>query len=243
MTAAPPLIALLEDDSAQAAWMQQTLADAGLACQVFEDGGTLLAALRARASFSLLLLDWELPGINGMEVLRWVRANRGDTLPVIFVTHRTLESDLIDGLNAGADDYIGKPYRPGELLARIGAQLRRHKPPASPEADFSLGDFVVDMTNRQIRLRHQAITLTPKEFELAALFLRHPWRLFSRDDLSTLIWNREIPSASRTLDTHLSNIRKKLQFGPATGTLLCASYALGYRLELLPDSGSTPGHP
>ncbi len=92
------------------------------------------------------------------------------------------------------------------------------------------------MATRQIRLRDEPIALTPKEFDLAALFLRHPWRLFSRDDLSALIWNREVPSASRTLDTHLSNIRKKLRLGPATGTLLCASYALGYRLELLPSS-------
>jgi DNA-binding response OmpR family regulator len=234
MPEATPLIALLEDDPAQSAWLQQTLTDAGLACQAFDEGGALLAALRTRTPFSLLLLDWELPGINGMEVLRWVRANCSDALPVIFVTNRTLENDLIEGLNAGADDYIGKPCRPGELLARISAQLRRHRPPANPDADFVLGDFMIDMGARQIRLRNKAIALTPKEFDLAALFLRHPWRLFSRDDLSTLVWNREVPSASRTLDTHLSNIRKKLQFGPATGTLLCASYALGYRLELLP---------
>ena len=233
MSNATSPIALLEDDVAQAAWLEQTLTHAGHACRVFTEGSTLLSALRARESFSLLLLDWELPGINGMEVLRWVRANCNECLPVIFVTHRTLESDLIEGLNAGADDYVSKPFRSGELLARIGAQLRRHKPPVSPETNFTLGDFSVDMTARQIRLQDETITLTPKEFDLAALFLRHPWRLFSRDDLSALIWNREVPSASRTLDTHLSNIRKKLRFGPTTGTLLCASYALGYRLELL----------
>ncbi|MHA3903099.1 response regulator transcription factor [Castellaniella sp. WN] len=234
-----PLIALLEDDPAQSAWMRQTLTDAGLSCQVFSEGGTLLAALRARAPFALLLLDWELPGINGMEVLRWVRANRSEALPVIFVTNRTLESDLVEGLNAGADDYIGKPCRPGELVARIGAQMRRPRPSTSPNESFRLGDFTVDMDIRQIRLRDEPISLTPKEFDLAALFLRHPWRLFSRDDLSALVWNREVPSASRTLDTHLSNIRKKLRLGPATGTLLCASYALGYRLELLQPSDQT----
>ncbi|WP_424257854.1 response regulator transcription factor [Castellaniella sp.] len=235
MSEPTPLIALLEDDPAQSAWLQQTLTDAGFSCQAFDEGGALLAALRARAPFALLLLDWELPGINGMEVLRWVRANCSDALPAIFVTNRTLESDLVEGLNAGADDYICKPCRPGELLARIGAQVRRHRPPTNPDANFTLGDFTVDMSLRQIRLRDEPIALTPKEFELAALFLRHPWRLFSRDDLSALVWNREVPSASRTLDTHLSNIRKKLSLGPTTGTLLSASYALGYRLELLPS--------
>ncbi|WP_368649237.1 diguanylate cyclase [Castellaniella ginsengisoli] len=234
-----PLIALLEDDPTQSAWMRQTLAGAGLACQAFGDGGALLAALRAHTPYSLLLLDWELPGINGMEVLRWVRANSHEALPVIFVTNRTLESDLVECLQAGADDYIGKPCRPGELLARIGAQLRRLRPAATPGTDFTLGEFVVDMSTRQIRLHDEPIALTPKEFDLAALFLRHPWRLFSRDDLSALVWNREIPSASRTLDTHLSNIRKKLRLGPSTGTLLCASYALGYRLELLTPSSPT----
>ncbi len=234
MSEPTPLIAVLEDDPAQSAWIRQTLTDAGFSCQAFNEGGALLAALRARTPFALLLLDWELPGINGMEVLRWVRANRHDALPVIFVTNRTLESDLVEGLNSGADDYICKPCRTGELLARIGAQMRRHRPSTSPDADFTLEDFTVDMSLRQIRLRDEPIALTPKEFELAALFLRHPWRLFSRDDLSALVWNREIPSASRTLDTHLSNIRKKLHLGPATGTLLSASYALGYRLELLP---------
>ena len=235
-----PLIALLEDDPAQSAWIRRTLTDAGFACQAFDEAGTLLAALRAHAPFALLLLDWELPGINGMEVLRWVRANRSEALPVIFVTNRTLESDLIEGLNAGADDYIGKPCRPGELLARIGAQLRRNRPSTSPDEDFRLGDFAIDMGQRRIRLRDEPIALTPKEFDLAALFLRHPWRLFSRDDLSALVWNREVPSASRTLDTHLSNIRKKLRLGPATGTLLCASYALGYRLELLSRTDQAP---
>lgn len=237
-TVAP--IALLEDDAIQSAWMTQTLADAGLACRAFEDGTQLLAVLRTAHPFQLLLLDWELPGLSGLEVLRWVRANLPDPLPVIFVTNRTLEQDLVSGLEAGADDYIGKPCRPAELLARIRAQLRRRQPAILPRTDFSLGGFHVDLANRRITLQGRAIALTPKEFDLAALFLRHPWRLFSRDDLCMLVWNREVPSTSRTLDTHLSNIRKKLRLGPASGTLLSASYALGYRLELLDGSPHPP---
>ncbi|MFV0284508.1 MAG: response regulator transcription factor [Castellaniella sp.] len=231
-----PLIAVLEDHPAQSEWMQRILSDAGYVCQIFSEGSALLTTLRARTPFSLLLLDWELPGISGMEVLRWIRVNCSEDMPVIFVTNRTLESDLVAGLNNGADDYICKPCQPAELLARIGAQLRRHRPSVSPDTNFTLGVFSVDMAKRQIRLRDEPIALTPKEFDLAILFLRHPWRLLSRDDLSALVWNREVPSASRTLDTHLSNVRKKLHFGPSTGTLLCASYALGYRLELLPST-------
>uniref|UniRef100_UPI003341E09D response regulator transcription factor n=1 Tax=Castellaniella defragrans TaxID=75697 RepID=UPI003341E09D len=228
------LIAVLEDDPIQAEWIQETLSSAGFSSQLFTEGNALLAALRARVPFQLLLLDWELPGIDGLEVLHWVRANLSQSLPVIFVTNRTHESEIVQGLSAGADDYIGKPPRPAELLARISALLRRNQQAAPLESNFTLGDFSVEVKARQIRLRGEPIVLTPKEFDLAALFLRHPWRLFSRDDLSALVWNREVPSTSRTLDTHLSNIRKKLQLGPACGALLSASYALGYRLELLP---------
>ncbi|MER1966851.1 response regulator transcription factor [Castellaniella sp. GW247-6E4] len=233
-------IAVLEDDAIQAEWVRQILSEAGFTCQLFSEGNTLLAALRNRASFDLLLLDWELPGIDGIEVLQWIRANRGQSIPVIFVTNRTHEEDIVKGLNAGADDYIGKPPRPAELLARIGSLLRRNGQATPLESDFMLGDFTVEVATRQIRLRGAAISLTPKEFDLAALFLRNPWRLFSRDDLSALVWNREVPSTSRTLDTHLSNIRKKLQLGPACGALLSASYALGYRLELLSTPQSDP---
>lgn len=235
-----PLIAVLEDDPAQSAWLQNILLPAGFKCRAFDNGSDLLSALRTPDAFQLLLLDWELPGISGMEVLRWVRANLSGDLPVIFVTSRTLESDLVEGLDAGANDYLCKPCRPAELLARIRALLRSHQAPASPESSFQLRDFSVDTHAREIRLRGETIRMTPKEFDLSALFLRHPWRLFSRDDLSLLVWNREIPSTSRTLDTHLSNIRKKLQLGPASGTLLNASYTLGYRLELLDDEQPTP---
>ncbi len=233
-------IAVLEDDPLQAEWIRQILAGAGFACHIFGEGNALLAALRGRKSFDLLLLDWELPGIDGLEVLHWIRANRGQSMPVIFVTNRTHESDIVQGLNAGADDYIGKPLRPAELLARVGALLRRNRHATPLESDFVLGDFSVEVATRQILLEGEPIPLTPKEFDLAALFLRHPWRLFSRDDLSALVWNREVPSTSRTLDTHLSNIRKKLQLGPARGVLLSASYALGYRLELLSNSRPEP---
>lgn len=228
-----PLVALLEDDPAQSAWLQQILLPANFRCQAFDNGNDLLSALRAGTTFQLLLLDWELPGISGMEVLRWIRANLPGNPPVIFVTSRTLESDLVKGLDAGANDYICKPSRPAELLARIRAQLRPNYFHTAPASSFELGVFSIDTLARQIKVHGEPVQMTAKEFDLAALFLRHPWRLFSRDDLSALVWNREIPSTSRTLDTHMSNIRKKLQLGPASGTLLSSSYALGYRLELL----------
>lgn len=235
MTQAPPLIAILEDDPTQTAWLEQTLGGSGFECKTFDQGSALLATMRRTVPYDLVLLDWELPGLSGLEVLRWIRTNCSDRVPVIFVTNRSQEKDLVTGFSAGADDYVSKPCRAAELIARIKAQLRRGQDAPAPEENFTLGRYSVGLDRRQICLDDKEISLTPKEFDLAALFLRHPGRLFSRDDISLMVWNREVPSTSRTLDTHLSNIRKKLKLGPATGTLLSASYALGYRLEITSD--------
>lgn len=233
-------IATLEDDPAQIALIGHVLNQAGYFCVPFTASGKLLAALQGQEPFDLLLIDWEVPDISGLDVVRWVRVHHGNATPIIFVTSRTLESDLVTGLGAGADDYITKPFGHAELLARIGAQLRRRGLPSPIEADFGFGPYAIDIANREIRLNDEPVMLTPKEFDLAVLFLRNPWRLFSRDTLSMIIWNREVPATSRTLDSHLSSIRKKLQIGPKTGMVLVASYALGYRLELTNHSNFPP---
>jgi DNA-binding response OmpR family regulator len=230
----PMNIASLEDDLAQAQLINETLKTAGYSCITFSQGKTLLGALTKPSDFDLLLLDWEMPGVNGMDIVRWVRANLGPSMPVIFLTSRDQEKDLIIGLQEGADDYITKPIKPGELLARIQALLRRSKPTESNQA-FSCGPYLIDPDNDGIRLHGELVELAPKEFELALLLFRNPDRLFSRDVLSFNIWNREIPATSRTLDTHLSNIRRKLQLRPENGVRLTSSYALGYRLEIVAD--------
>ena len=229
-------IASLEDDRAQAELITQTLHDANFQCQNFYTGKTLLTTLAKPHSFDLLLLDWEVPDGSGRDVLRWVRSNLGHQIPVLFLTSRTAEEDLVAGLQAGADDYMTKPIRKGELIARIQALLRRTTPATGQNEDFQFGCYQVYPEQGRIDLNQETITLAPKEFELALLLFRNPGRLFSRDVLSSAVWNREIPATSRTLDTHLSNIRRKLQLRPENGVRLSASYALGYRLELLSDS-------
>ena len=238
-------IATLEDEPAQIELICRVVEQAGYVCAPFTTSREILSALQDQERFDLLLIDWEVPDISGLDVVRWVRVHQGNALPIIFLTSRTLESDLVAGLGAGADDYITKPFGKAELLARIGAQLRRRGLPSPAEADFGFGPYAVDIANREIRLNGEPVLLTPKEFDLAVLFLRNPWRLFSRDTLSTIIWNREVPATSRTLDSHLSSVRKKLRIGPKTGMVLVASYALGYRLELtnqnnFPPPGNTP---
>ncbi|MCB5362282.1 response regulator transcription factor [Pusillimonas sp. CC-YST705] len=232
-------IASLEDEPTQAQLIQQVLEQAGHTCTSFATGKSLLAVLQKPHDFDMVLVDWELPDLAGIEVVRWVRLNLGYELPVMFVTSRVLEEDLVEGLQAGADDYLVKPIRAGELLARIEALARRSAFSAPKiQRPTQVGPYEIDDASNVICLRGEAVTLAPKEYELAVLFLRNPWRLFSRDVLSAAVWNREIPPTSRTLDTHLSNIRQKLNLRPENGVRLTSSYALGYRLELIADESA-----
>ncbi|WP_312431002.1 response regulator transcription factor [Achromobacter sp.] len=228
-------IASLEDDLDQARRIQQVLTAAGYACTSYHQSRDLLAALRTEA-YDLVLLDWHLPDIDGDDVVRWLRAHIGARIPVIFLTNRSAEDDLVEGLRAGADDYIVKPMRPLELLARVAALLRRSQIAEPVDQTIDVARYRVDPAARTISLDEVAVSLAPKEFELALLFFRNVGRLMSRDVLAECVWNREIPATSRTLDTHLSNIRQKLQLRPQHGVRLTSSYALGYRLELVSPS-------
>ncbi|WP_313372261.1 response regulator transcription factor [Achromobacter animicus] len=228
-------IASLEDDLDQARRIQQVLTAAGYACTSYHQSRDLLAALRTEA-YDLVLLDWHLPDIDGDDVVRWLRTHIGARIPVIFLTNRSAEDDLVEGLRAGADDYIVKPMRPLELLARVAALLRRSQIADPVDQTIEVARYRVDPAARAISLDDVAISLAPKEFELALLFFRNVGRLMSRDVLAECVWNREIPATSRTLDTHLSNIRQKLQLRPQHGVRLTSSYALGYRLELVSPS-------
>lgn len=228
-------IASLEDNSAEGELIQSVLADAGYRCTLFTSGRDIVAALSRPHTFDMLLLDWEVHDINGFEVLHWVRSNLGHALPVMFVTSRNQEADLVSGLQAGADDYMIKPIRKAELVARLAALARRLAPSPVVQEPLRCGVYEFDPVTATARLKGRPVDLARKEFELAMLFFRNPSRLFSRDVLSSTIWNRDIPATSRTIDTHLSNIRRKLQLKPEHGVRLSASYALGYRLDLLAD--------
>ncbi|MNT06019.1 Alkaline phosphatase synthesis transcriptional regulatory protein PhoP [compost metagenome] len=194
-------------------------------------------------SFDLVLLDWHLPDIDGDDVVRWLRTNIGPRIPVIFLTNRSTEDDLVEGLRAGADDYIVKPMRPLELLARVAALLRRSQIAEPADDIFEVARYRIEPAARAIMLDGVAVPLAPKEYELALLFFRNLGRLMSRDVLAECVWNREIPATSRTLDTHLSNIRQKLQLRPQHGVRLTSSYALGYRLEVVSPSEDSQNSP
>jgi DNA-binding response OmpR family regulator len=173
----------------------------------------------------VLVLDLGLPGMDGLEVCRSLRT-RGSTLPVLVLTARSDEADLVVGLDAGADDYVGKPFRVAELLARIRAQLRRA---SGPEPDvLTAGGIVLDVASRRVTVDGVETALTPKEYDLLLMLLRRVGTVVGRDELMREVWQTEWLGATKTLDMHVSTLRKKL--GDA-GSSVTTVRGVGFRLE------------
>lgn len=231
-------IALLEDDAAQAEAMQEWLEGAGYVCVHYPDASGFLRGFR-RESFDLAILDWELPVSSGIEVLRWVRDNADWPIPIVFVTARDTERDIVQALEQGADDYITKPLSPQVALARIRA-LGRRVGAELPENGVLVSDwFRVDCGAGVVEQDGQRIDLTEKECRLALMLLNNIGRLLSRDHLLERVWGVQSKITTRTVDTHMSRLRQKLGLLPEKGWRLKAVYHHGYRLERLAE----PPHP
>ncbi|RZT36437.1 response regulator transcription factor [Cupriavidus agavae] len=224
-------IASVEDDAAQAAQIRQLLEEAGFTCASFATGFAFQRALRDQA-FDLVLMDWHLPDISGYELVSWVRQHSGRLPPILFLTSRIDEGDIVAGLSVGADDYLGKPLRPAEFLARVRALLRRAYPDAVQDDELiRQGGYVVDARRRTIALAGQPVELSPREFDLALFLFRNMGRLLSRDVVEQAVWGRAMDAGSRTLDTHISRLRIKLALRPEHGVRLSSVYSHGYRFE------------
>ncbi|MCL4800087.1 MAG: response regulator transcription factor [Burkholderiales bacterium] len=234
-------IALLEDDPSQSDLVRFWLAGAGHVCHAFDRSREFMRAL-ARDSFDLLVLDWELPDVNGDAVLAWVRANGHDSVPVLFTTARDREEDIVAALRAGADDYLIKPLRRHELLARIDALVRRAGRAASPGTGIKVAEFSIDLERRVITRNGARIDLTQKDFDLAAFLFRNVGNLVSRGHILETVWGRSPDLNTRTVDTHVSRLRTKLGLLPENGWRLSAIYQHGYRLERLnaEETATTP---
>ncbi len=227
-------IALLDDDPTQTRWVKDILQEAGHNCHEFNVSQNFIKRLRDE-SFDLLVLDWNIPDMSGPEVLAWIRRNIIVVMPVIFMTNRVREEDIVAGLNAGADDYIFKPARKIELLARVNAVLRRAYPIHNAEKEIHFG-FTFNIKEKQVLADEKIIDLTHKEFDLALLFFRHLSRPLSRTHILESVWGRESEISTRTMDTHVSRIRTKLDLRADNGFKLATVYSYGYRLEKIEDN-------
>lgn len=222
-------IALLEDEKAQLELIESWLTNDNYLCSAFTTGQDLLSALTT-STFDLLLIDWELPDINGPDVMKQIRNDLRITTPIIFVTNRDSEEDIVSALSAGADDYMIKPLRRFEFLARIAATTRRIMHDDSNESsDYS--PYTFSPKNHQVNIREIVVELSGKEFELAFFLFSNEGLLLSRKTILANVWQMEADINTRTVDTHMSTIRKKLSLQPDNGWRLKSIYGHGYRLE------------
>jgi DNA-binding response OmpR family regulator len=232
-------IAALDDDAAQVEAVVKLLSNSGHNCISFNAAKSLITSLR-RETFDLLILDWNLPGMSGLETIAWVRENLSSRPPVLLLTSRSSEADVVTGLNAGADDYVVKPVQSEVLLARVNALLRRSYPERPPGGIEAFGDYSFNLPAETVTVGGEVAPLTAKEFGLALLLFRNTHRALSRSHILEAVWGRNPNLATRTLDVHISRIRSKLNLRPANGFRLVPVYSYGYRLEWL--AGGEPSN-
>jgi DNA-binding response OmpR family regulator len=216
-------ILLVEDDEAIAAGLVRILTAQGHDVEHVGRGADALAA--AGAATGLVILDLGLPDIDGLEVCRTLRERHRD-LAILILTARDDELDVVTGLDAGADDYLVKPFALSELLARVRAHLRRASGPAGP-GELSAGGVTVDLRARRAFRDGQELALRPKEFDLLALLVAEAGHAVTRERIMSEVWDSEWFGSTKTLDTHVLTLRQKLRDGAIT-TLR----GVGYRLEL-----------
>ena len=218
-------IASLEDDPDQAALICRWIESGGHQCHHYDRGHALQRAL-AQESFDVFVLDWHLPDTDGLQVMREIRARLPQAV-VIFVTARDKDDDVAKVLAAGADDFIGKPVRQAELLARIEARAKRAQPSQGP---VTVEPFGLDREARTLSRHGKPIALTDKEYQLAEFFFTNFGQLLSRKHLLEAVWGLRADVKTRTLDTHMSRLRTKLAL-EGCKLRLQSVQQFGYRLE------------
>lgn len=223
-------IAILEDDESQAKVISIFLESAHHTFKIFSLGTTFQESL-GKEHFDLYIFDWELPDTSGIEVLKWTRDQHGWDTPVLFLTARNSKEDIVMALESGADDYMVKPVDYQEFLARVNTLGRRRGHIEKKLDKVNYGDFTVYTHERRISLSGNDLSLTPKEYELSALLFESAGRLLPRNEILKSVWGIEAEINTRTVDTHISRIRKKLELEPKNGWLLSSIYHHGYRLE------------
>ena len=225
-------IAVLDNDRSQADLICQVLTSAGHVCQSFDNGKDMLAQMR-KDSVDMLILDWQVSDLNGADVVRRAKEKLTASTPIMFLTNSSAEDDIVAGISAGADVYMIKPLRRGELVARVQALLRRAYPSQNGAEQLQFGPYIFETRPGRLLMDGVVIDVTHKEFYLALLFFRNIGRPLSRAYIHEAVWIRETAVPSRTMDTHVSRVRNKLHLRPENGFRLVPVYSYGYRLEKL----------
>ncbi len=223
-------IAIADDEVEVTGFLKTIVEESGHVAMTFSDGNMLAQAL-ARETFDLVILDWSMPGKDGITMLKWMSETMSEKPPVIMMTNRTAKKDISDALNAGADDYITKPEDRMVIAARINAMLRRSAGSGAFETHATYGKYHLNRIDQTVTVDDKTIALTAKEFELADLFFRNTDRTLSRNYIMETIWRTTAALATRTLDMHISRVRAKLDLKPENGFRIFTVFGYGYRLE------------
>jgi two-component system response regulator MtrA len=222
-------VLVVDDDTALAEMIGIVLRSEGLEPVFCADGDDALAVFRASQP-DLVLLDLMLPGKDGTEVCRLIRAESG--VPIVMLTAKADTVDVVLGLESGADDYISKPFKPKELIARVRARLRRSDEPA-PE-HLTIGDLTIDVTGHRVTRDGEQISLTPLEFDLLVALARKPWQVFTREVLLERVWGYRHAADTRLVNVHVQRLRSKIEADPERPEIVVTVRGVGYK------AGTTP---
>lgn len=217
-------VLIVDDDSSLAEMLSIVLRNEGLEVSHVADGSGALGAFRAVRP-DLVLLDVMLPGIDGMEVCRRIRAE--SDVPIVMLTARTDTLDVVVGLESGADDYVVKPFKPQELIARVRARLRRGDDP-EPER-LEIGDLVIDVAGHSVRRGDEVVSLTPLEFDLLVALARKPRQVFSRETLLEQVWGYRHAGDTRLVNVHVQRLRSKIEHDPENPRIVVTVRGVGYK--------------
>ena len=217
-------ILVIDDDTALAEMIGLVLEADGFAVDLCEDGARALEVFRDVRP-DLILLDLMLPGLDGIEVCRLIRAE--SDVPIIMLTAKSDTPDVVEGLEAGADDYVAKPFKPQELVARIKTRLRRVE--VAPSELLQIGDVTIDVAGHEVRRGSEVIPLTPLEFDLLVALARKPRQVFSRETLLEQVWGYRHATDTRLVNVHVQRLRAKIEKDPDRPEVVVTVRGVGYR--------------
>ncbi|GMQ80356.1 MAG: response regulator transcription factor [Planctomycetia bacterium] len=226
-------ILIVEDDATLLRGLRDNFEERGFRVRSAADGEQALATIRAERP-DLILLDIMLPTLNGYEICRLARRD-GLTMPIIMLTAKGQEEDIVLGLNLGADDYVTKPFAIQELLARVNALLRRQR--QSETARLRFGEFELDLVSHQLRREQTEVPLTPKEFALLAYMVRKTGHALTRDNILRTVWGDDILVTTRSVDRCINTLRGKIEADPHRPRFITTIREIGYRFEIPDDAG------
>lgn len=219
-----PRVLVVDDDAALSEMIGIVLQSEGMDPVFCYEGTGAFEAFRS-SSPDLVLLDLMLPGLDGIEVCNQIRGESG--VPIIMLTAKSDTTDVVSGLEAGADDYIAKPFKPKELVARIRARLRRHDEPDTER--LLIGDLVIDVAGHRVTRGDELINLTPLEFDLMVALARKPWQVFSREVLLEQVWGYRHQADTRLVNVHVQRLRAKVEQDPENPQVVVTVRGVGYR--------------